>query len=105
MIYEFINPQDIPEDLAPGSYTTRVIQTGFKDEDFWVQLEYLGQPNDENNRCLFPLIKRNVYWEPVYNDTYTADDITDYHVWDEYKNIIDEPIEVDEEESISTGIE
>ena len=99
MVYEFINPEQIPADLPPGEYTTRVVETGWKDGDFWVLLEYKGEVNSDNNRCLFPLVKHEQGWEPTYTDNYTADDITDFHIWDEYKNLIEEP-ELEE----STGI-
>lgn len=97
MIYELINPQDVPFDLPAGEYTTRVIETGWKDGDFWVLLEYRGEKNCNNNRCLFPLVKHATGWEPTYSDTY-VDDITDFHIWDEYKNLV-------EDDSNSTGIE
>ena len=86
MIYKFTNPQMIPEDLVPGEYTTRVIETGWEDGDFVVILEYLGEINNDNNRCLFPLVKHATGWQPTYSDTY-VDDITDYHIWDSYRNL------------------
>jgi hypothetical protein len=98
MIYKFTNPQMIPGDLAPGEYTTRVIETGWEDGDFVVILEYLGEINNDNNRCLFPLVKHATGWQPTYSDTY-VDDITDYNVWDSYRNL-----DLPESEN-STGIE
>lgn len=101
MIYEFINPQDIPEDLPQGKYTTRVIETGFKNDDFWVKLEYLGKPYSKDNLCLFPLEKN----ETISVDSRGAEtqcsgcgralslcfcsiDISDDKTWREYTEIL-----------------
>jgi len=55
MRYEIINLKDIPDDLPPGKYQTRVVEANWD----VIKLEFTGEEYDTNNPCLIPMIKSN----------------------------------------------
>lgn len=58
MIYEIINSQDIPDNLSPGKYKTKVIsfEYDYEKRDYVLKVEWLNEEYKEFN-CLFPLTK------------------------------------------------
>lgn len=56
MVIEFTNPQDIPDNLPNGRYTTKVIEAKFTKTDLLIRLEYVGDVyNPRDPQCLFPM--------------------------------------------------
>jgi len=56
--YEIVNPEDIPDDLPPGKYKTRVTkQTRWDGNTLVIAVQYIG-PWDDNDPCLVPMIKK-----------------------------------------------
>jgi hypothetical protein len=55
--YTVINPEDIPEDLPPGKYTTRVDKVYWDEEGLVIEIKYIGALCNSSNMCLFPLTK------------------------------------------------
>jgi hypothetical protein len=56
--YVFINPEDIPDNLDPGEYTTSVVKADFVEGELVIKLRYLGKEyTSDEPTCLFPLIK------------------------------------------------
>ena len=52
-----VNKEEIPEDLAPGWYNTKVLSAEVIEGAFVFNLKFLNTPYDPNNPCLLPLIK------------------------------------------------
>jgi len=63
--YEFVNPQDIPDNLPINAqYTTRVIDIVTRGCDLIVRLQFVGEVyNSHNPQCLFPLTKQEVKFD------------------------------------------
>ncbi len=54
MKFEIINPEDIPEDLPPGEYTTQIVSADWDA----MKLKFIGDKYDSNiPNCLIPVIK------------------------------------------------
>jgi hypothetical protein len=53
---KIVNAQDIPHDLPPGKYNTRVVRSYCQNDDVVIELEFIGTPY-ERFSCLIPLIK------------------------------------------------
>lgn len=53
--FDFVN--SIPEDLPSGRYTTKVVSTEFVEHNLVITLEFIGGECNDNDLCLFPLIK------------------------------------------------
>ncbi len=52
MRYILINPDDIPDDLPPGKYNTKIVKATWNE----IHLQFIGTRYDkENSSCLLPL--------------------------------------------------
>lgn len=47
--YEFINKDEIPEDLEPGIYCTPIVDTKIENGDFVITIKYTGEKYDPQN--------------------------------------------------------
>lgn len=44
MKVEITNPEDVPDDLPPGRYDTRIVKAELRDGEFYVDVEFIGTP-------------------------------------------------------------
>lgn len=63
MNFEIVNLNDVPDDLPPGQYNTKVL--GWSEDYTTLKLEYLGTPYDPVKlSCLIPMTKHPIIGEP-----------------------------------------
>ncbi len=54
--YIITNLEDIPENLPPGEYSTKIEKTAIEEGEFVFYIKYLGKPYDRKNPdCLLPM--------------------------------------------------
>lgn len=59
--FKLINKDEVPEDLKPGKYCTKVISVEYVEGQLLVTLKYTSEIyNKDNHSCLFPLIKHTI---------------------------------------------
>lgn len=61
MVAKFRFTNEIPKNLTPGVYTTKVISANHTDTGYLIELEFIGEEyNAGNPQCLFPMTKTDL---------------------------------------------